>query len=71
MTKEPLTVEDLGELIPCQHCGRPTYRLTRDDQCGRLLPEGFTAGDRRWVVRVRGVQMTVCENCRYNVFGRW
>ncbi len=70
MNKERLTISELGELQTCANCGKNTY-VPANVEVGRLLPEGFTVGNARMKVRVRGALLTVCANCRYGEYGRY
>ena len=97
------TLEEVGELVPCAHCGLPTFDRKGlvlhdpEDACQlfRLpqTPEGvqLTIANRRWKVRVptdvawlhgtpvdahpldnaQQVELTICEKCRYDVYGDW
>ena len=74
--EQQLTVADLGELVPCQNCGKQTYLYSNLPDWtvsagGASLPKGFTVGNRRKIVQVRGQRLTVCEICRYDVYGSW
>ena len=68
-----LTREDLGTLLVCDHCGVETFspqELTvRTQELGVSdvrLPKGFTQGNARCIVRMRGMKYTLCSNCRHN-----
>ena len=69
MLDERLTVEELGSVSPCDNCGKLTY-LPKDRPYARL-PKGFTHGNVRHYIAVRLKRMTVCETCRYDVYGAW
>lgn len=65
-----LTVAELGTLGTCHNCGCSTFTpKTKND--GRPLPKGFTMGNSQRTVRVRGVVLHVCQNCRYDAYGRY
>lgn len=70
MSDKQLTVDELGELRACANCGKNTY-VARDVPAGRLLPNGYTVGNARHTVRVRGSLLTVCANCRYSTYERY
>ena len=71
MTTERLEKEALGELIPCAHCGAPTYSRANLPEGFCTLPEGLTAGNARMFVYVRERRILVCTNCRYNAYGAY
>jgi hypothetical protein len=69
-----LTVEQLGDLKPCEHCHKPTYLRSAlpASPTGIVdLPDGFTRGNARHFVTVHGQHLTVCETCRYDVYGAY
>lgn len=71
MTEEKqFTVEELGELVACSGCERPTYDASLLKESGKL-PEGLTVGNKRMTVLVHGVLLVVCANCRYTLYGRF
>ena len=68
-----LTVEELGELRACQHCGAQTFRqapitalLDSEGVVYARYPKGFSAANRRYTVWMRGMKYTLCQNCRYS-----
>lgn len=65
-----LKLSEMGELIKCAHCKKLTYKAN-DVPTGRLLPKGWTVARRRHIVHVHGARLTICETCRYNVYGRY
>ena len=62
-----LTVEELGELKPCQNCGALTYaQFNLPENSGyRLLPKGFTNQNRRMIIFYKGKFVLLCTKCRY------
>lgn len=66
-----LEVSDLGALIPCPNCGRLTYLSAELPDQSMKLPVGFTSGDARRTIYVRGQRLAVCTTCRYDVYGAW
>jgi hypothetical protein len=68
--QKPLTVEELGKIGTCHNCNCQTFTPKAAND-GRQLPKGFTMGNRQMAVRVRGIVLHVCQNCRYNVYERY
>lgn len=71
MTQQAINIKELGTIISCSNCGKPTYDSSVLPETPVLLPEGFTNGQARRFVTVRSVKHLVCTNCRYDVFGAW
>lgn len=69
-TPKPLTVAELGPLGTCHNCGCNTFTPKAEND-GRPLPNGFTMGNARRTVVVRGTALHVCQNCRYDAYGRY
>lgn len=66
-----LTKKELGELVNCFHCGKPTYSRKVLPKGFCKLPKGFTNGNARHTVYFKEVLITICETCRYDVFGAY
>jgi hypothetical protein len=58
------------EMTTCEHCHKPAY-VSKPELNNRLLPEGLTVGNKRMFVYMQGRRFTVCQNCRYDVYGAY
>ena len=71
MTKQ-LTLEELGDLQPCEKCGRLSYDRNKLPEETVQLPDFFTTGDERRFVTMQGRRYRLCANCRYDApFNRY
>ena len=73
-----LTLDDLGVLVECECCHKPTYHPNSKPVgsrwhpgAGDMLPEGLTVGNYRMWVKVGKEIKTVGQNCRYDVYGAY
>lgn len=73
--KDQMELSDLGEILPCTECARPTYDGKALDKKGfgktTRLPFGFTSANRRRFVKIGVGEIRVCTDCRYNVYGAY
>jgi hypothetical protein len=71
---ELTSIDPLGWLAKCNHCGCPTYHgQTLDEKypTGVTLPDGINSSNRRKYVTVRGLRILICTKCRYDVYGAY
>jgi hypothetical protein len=77
LTKQDLIDADRRKdnpLAKCDHCGKETYDafgLGEQQRGFAKLPEGFCAGNARRMINYHGHLMTLCNNCRYDVYGAY
>lgn len=61
-----LDKSELGTLLECQECGKPTYARSEIPSEPCRLPDGFTTGNARQIIYIRGMKVRLCANCRYS-----